>query len=59
MVAHHDYAANNGGLLLTMDVVISLVGLALVIWHAIAGRHQTDITDATADQPQQLVGAGR
>ena len=48
MLVHHDYAANNTGLLLIMDIVISLVGLTLLVWHAGASRHSNDLTDAPA-----------
>ncbi len=47
MIVNHDYAANNTGLLLAMDIVISLVGLALIIWHAAARRSDPAATDAT------------
>jgi hypothetical protein len=36
---NHDHAVNNGGLLLVMDVVIPAVGIAFVVWMAIA-RHR-------------------
>lgn len=39
MVVNNDYAANNTGLLLVMDVVIALVGIALVSWNAMSRRH--------------------
>ena len=38
MIVHHDYAANNTGLLLIMDIVISTLGVVFVIWNAIACR---------------------
>ena len=47
IIAHHDHAANNTGLLLFSDIAINTVGLVLVIWHAIAVRRQADTTDAT------------
>jgi len=54
-IANADYAVNNTGLLLIGDIVINLVGLVFVIWHAIARRrepvHSTDATTprVTAD----------
>jgi hypothetical protein len=39
IVVNHDYAVNNSGLLLFMDIFIATVGLALVIWHTVARRH--------------------
>ncbi|GAA3617455.1 DUF6790 family protein [Microlunatus ginsengisoli] len=44
VIANHDYAVNNTGLLLVMDVAIPTVGLALVVWHAVSPR--TGATDA-------------
>lgn len=38
MVVHHDYAPNNTGLLLVMDIVIPTVGLAFAIWHGVSLR---------------------
>jgi hypothetical protein len=38
MIAQHDYAANNTGLLLIMDLIMSTLGIVFVIWHAIARR---------------------
>lgn len=46
MVANHDYAPNNTGLLLVMDIVIPTVGLAFVVWHGIALRRSTRDADA-------------
>lgn len=51
MLVNHDYAANNTGLLLFSDIVINSVGLALVIWHTVACRRQTDTTDARVLTP--------
>lgn len=45
MIVNDDYAANNTGLLLATDIIISLVGLALVIWHAVARRRDEAATD--------------
>lgn len=39
VVANHDYAVNNTGLLLVMDVVIPTVGLVLVVWHGVSRRY--------------------
>lgn len=39
IVVNHDYAVNNSGLLLFMDIFIATVGLALVTWHTVARRH--------------------
>ena len=41
MVANNDYSANNTGLLLVMDVVIAVVGIALVVWNVVARRKHT------------------
>lgn len=45
-IVNDDYAVNNTGLLLISDIGINLLGLALVVWHAIARRrdavHPTD-----------------
>jgi hypothetical protein len=41
MVANHDYAVNNTGLLLFSDIAINAVGLAFVLWHAGALRRAT------------------
>ncbi|MFJ3392518.1 DUF6790 family protein [Leifsonia aquatica] len=46
MIVNHDYAANNTGLLLISDIVINLIGLAFVIWHAVATNREPDTTDA-------------
>ena len=46
MIVHHDYAANNTGLLLTMDLLIPVTGLAFAIWHAIAQHRHGATTDA-------------
>lgn len=59
MIANHDYAANNTGLLLFMDLFIPTVGLALVIWHAAASRHATDVTDAVTHQENTLTTTAR
>lgn len=51
-VVNADYAVNNTGLLLIGDIVINLVGLVFLIWHAIARRrepvHSTDATTPRA-----------
>lgn len=59
LVVHHDYAANNTGLLLFMDIFISLVGLALLVWHVVARRHGADATDAPAVDSRHPAAAGR
>lgn len=47
-IVNADYAINNTGLLLVGDIVINIVGLAFVIWHAIARRREPmSPTDAT------------
>lgn len=51
LVVNNDHAVNNTGLLLFMDIAISLVGLGLVIWHAVtlrSGDHTTDAATAPA-----------
>ena len=47
MVANHDYAVNNTGLLLFMDFAIPAVGLAFMIWHAVALRRATAVDEVT------------
>jgi hypothetical protein len=61
LIVNHDHAANNSGLLLIMDIVISTAGLVFVIWTALARRRA-----ARAAQPavrevdiRELTGAGR
>ncbi|KQR26274.1 DUF6790 family protein [Microbacterium sp. Leaf151] len=45
-----DTAVDNGGLLLAGDVVLNLIGIAFVVWHAVAiGREGVVPTDATVD----------
>jgi hypothetical protein len=53
IVASHDYAVNNTGLLLYSDIVINAVGLAFVLWHAWALRRPRSIEDipVRADAP--------
>lgn len=51
-VVDHDHALNNGGLLLFGDIVINLVGLGLLLWHAAARRDETiHATDAAVVAP--------
>src|SRR6478609_4883103 len=54
MFANHDYSANNTGLLLVMDIVIAVVGIALVIWNAVARREG----NARIEQPAERVLVG-
>lgn len=49
VIANHDYAVNNTGLLLVMDILIPTVGIALVIWHTLTRGH--DAVVATDRQP--------
>lgn len=50
MVVNNDYSTNNGGLLLFSDIFINTVGLALLIWHAVARRNQLSApTDAVVE----------
>ena len=51
MIANRDFAANNSGLLLAMDIVIPTVGLALVIWHGLVRRSEPARTDAVTVAP--------
>jgi hypothetical protein len=54
IIANHDYAANNSGLLLIMDLVISTVGIAFALWDTIARRMSTGERAARisgADEP--------
>jgi MFS family permease len=53
-IVNHDYAVNNTGLLLASDIAINLIGLAFVIWHAVARRGTTPATDAPTVQEKQL-----
>lgn len=39
ILANHDYAANNTGLLLVSDFVIPVVGIAFLVWNAVARRN--------------------
>jgi hypothetical protein len=56
IVINHDYAVNNTGLLLYSDIAINAVGLAFVLWHALALRHATT-TDHDTVRTDALVGA--
>ena len=59
-VVNHDYAVNNTGLLLVSDIAINLIGLAFVIWHAVAQRRAgtiTAVTDAPTVRDSQLINA--
>jgi hypothetical protein len=38
IIAHHDHAVNNSGLLLVSDFVIPTVGIAFLAWNLIARR---------------------
>lgn len=60
LVVHHDHAVNNTGLLLVMDIAISLTGLGLVAWHAIANRRPVSATDAqpAAQRPAVTTSGG-
>jgi hypothetical protein len=40
-VVNADYAVNNTGLLLIGDIVINVVGLAFLIWHAVSRRRES------------------
>jgi hypothetical protein len=57
MVVNHDYAANNTGVLLLSDIVINLVGLAFVIWHAVARRSDPAVTDGVVVSERELAHA--
>ncbi len=56
MVANHDYAVNNTGLLLYSDIAINAVGLAFVLWHAWALRRMTTAADVAVRTDAQVVG---
>jgi hypothetical protein len=45
LIVNHDFAANNGGLLLAMDIVTATLGIVFVIWHAVA-RHRAELPAA-------------
>jgi hypothetical protein len=45
ILVNHDYAVNNTGLLLVSDIAINAIGLAFVVWHAVALRR------GAAEQP--------
>jgi hypothetical protein len=45
---------NNTGLLLVSDIAINLIGLAFVIWHAVARRRTPAVTDAPAARTNEL-----
>jgi hypothetical protein len=51
MVVNHDYAVNNTGLLLFSDIAINAVGLAFVIWHAVALRRAPATEIVRTDAP--------
>jgi hypothetical protein len=58
MTAQHDYAANNTGLLLIMDVIMSTLGIVFVIWHAIA--RTSPASELPAPEARELTAtAGR
>jgi hypothetical protein len=58
MIAQHDYAANNTGLLLIMDVIMSTLGIVFVIWHAIA--RTSPASELPAPEARELTAtAGR
>ena len=58
-VVNADYAVNNTGLLLIGDIVINVVGLVFVIWHAVARRREpVHTTDATTLRGPAAGGAG-
>jgi hypothetical protein len=61
LLVNHDHAVNNTGLLLVGDVLIQAVGLGLLLWHAVARRHEplctTDATVVTADEAAALAVA--
>jgi hypothetical protein len=59
MIVNHDYAANNTGLLLVMDIVISTVGIAFVAWNAIARRHHTIHTTEVSEITRAPAHAAR
>ena len=51
-MVNNDHSVNNGGLLLTMDVVIATVGIALVIWRSVAGRrHPAAVATMVTPEP--------
>jgi len=52
MVNNDHSVNNNGGLLLTMDVVIATVGIVLVIWRSVAGgRHPAAVATVVTPEP--------
>lgn len=56
MVVNNDDAVNNTGVLLISDIGINLVGLAFVIWHAVARRRDVSAaTDAPAARRAERV----
>lgn len=51
MIANHDFAANNTGLLLVNDFLINIVAVGFIIWHAIAlreTRRHGDLSDLSS-----------
>jgi hypothetical protein len=56
-LAHHDYAKNNTGVLLIMDIVISTLGIAFVIWHAVARRADAGNRISLAAEASELTPA--
>lgn len=54
IVVNHDYAANNTGLLLFMDIFIATVGLTLLIWHTVARRHASVASPVRDESTSEL-----
>jgi hypothetical protein len=48
ILVNHDYAVNNTGLLLFSDVAINAIGLAFVIWHAVALKRTPAVSELAA-----------
>ncbi len=50
LVVNDNHAVNNTGLLLATDIVLPIVGLALVLWHAASRRNDASLTGAPSPE---------
>jgi hypothetical protein len=57
MIANHDFAANNAGLLLVNDFLVNTVAVVLIVWHAIATRRsrRDAVAPSTSSAPAMPV----
>src|ERR1700753_2423468 len=59
IIAHHDHAANNTGLLLISDFAIPVIGIAFVVWNAMARRHHAIRTTEVSELASAPAHAAR